>query len=155
MSPLRDVVATTGMGGGPLAATFAAASADFLAAIFAHRKYPPKPNTRRTNSHSHRRRRRAGLVFPGGARPAGAVTSNAGADETTIGSLLSGDCSVGTGGVSSIMSRPLGGKSTSRTTCPWAQCQPNTTGFVAAPTLPVTRFTLPDIRRERRCLSAG
>src|ERR1039457_2503611 len=83
MSPLREGAATTGMGGGPLAAAFAAASAGCLAAIFDHRKYAPKPSRRRINSHSHRRRRRAGLVFPGGALPTGPTTSNAGAGETT------------------------------------------------------------------------
>src|ERR1035441_5298163 len=102
MSPLREVAATTGMGGGPLAAALAAASAACLAVIFAHTRYPPKPSRKRTNIHSHSRRRGAGFAFLGGALAATAATSNAGAGETTMGSCPSGNSSVGLLGVSSI-----------------------------------------------------
>ena len=56
MSPLRDVVATTGMGAGPLEA----ASLDFAPASLGHRRYNAKPSTtkaaRARTTHSQRRR---------------------------------------------------------------------------------------------------
>src|ERR1035437_2863694 len=50
MSPLRDVAATTGMGGGGVAAALV---------LFGHREYAIKPSTRRRHSDSHSQRRRA------------------------------------------------------------------------------------------------
>src|ERR1039458_3125277 len=101
MSPLWEVAATTGMGGGPFAAAAFAALAAFAAAIFDHTKYAPRPSTRRTASHSHSRRRREDLIFADSGLTAGAGATGAGADGDAIGSWgLGGAFGGGLGGLS-------------------------------------------------------
>src|ERR1035441_59702 len=111
MSPLWDVVATTGMGGGPAAAALAAAVAAFAAVILDHRIYPPMPSTRTTPTHSHSLRRcpRGGSGFPDLAFSVGAGTTGpgAGADGSAAGAWVSRDCSVVGLELSSIKRSPF------------------------------------------------